>query len=49
MKCVDVNLSMYIDLNKKSNKECPEFKIGDNVRISKYKNICAKNFGSKLF
>ena len=39
MKLVDVYSSMYIDFNKKYNKEGPEFKVGDNVRISIYKNI----------
>ena len=41
-KPVDVKPSIYIDLNKENNKESPKFKIGDNVRISKYKNIFAK-------
>ena len=27
-----------------SNKQNPKFKIGDNVRISKYKNIFAKGY-----
>ena len=40
MKPVDVKPNMYI--NKENNKETNKFKIGDNVRISKYKNIFAK-------
>ena len=32
---------MYIDFNKENNKENPKFKVSDNVRISKYKNIFA--------
>ena len=40
MKPVDVNPSMYIDFNK--GKEGPEFKVGDHVKISKYKNIFTK-------
>ena len=35
---------MYIDFNKENNKESSNFKIGDNVRISKYKNIFAKGY-----
>ena len=44
MKPVDVNASMYIDFNKENNKECPKFKVDDHVRISKYKNIFAKDY-----
>ena len=33
---------MYIDFNKEDNKEGLKFKVGDHVRISKYKNIFAK-------
>ena len=39
MKYVDVNSSMRIDFNKENNKEGPKFKIGDHVRISKYKTF----------
>ena len=35
---------MYIDFNKENNKECPKFKVDDHVRISKYKNIFAKDY-----
>ena len=43
MKPVDVNSSTtYIDFNKDNIKEGPESKIGDYVRISKYKNVFAK-------
>ena len=44
MKPVDVKSSTYIDFDKKSNKEDPKFKVGDHVRISKYKNIFAKGY-----
>ena len=37
----------YIDFNKENNKEGPKFKVGDIVRISKYKNIFAK--GKRLY
>ena len=35
---------MYIDLHKKNNKGDRKFKVGDHVRISKYKNISAKGY-----
>ena len=44
IKSFDVKPSMYIDFNKDKNKERPKFKIGDDVRISKYKNISAKDY-----
>ena len=39
-KLVDVKSNAYINSNKEINDEDPKFKIGDIVRISKYK----KNF-----
>ena len=33
-----------IDFNKENNKEGPKFKVGDHVRVSKYKNIFAKGY-----
>ena len=44
MKLVDVKSSTYIDFNKKISKEGSEFKVGDHVRISKYKVIFAKGY-----
>ena len=37
MKPVDVKSSTYIDSSKEMNDKHPTFKIGDIVRISKYK------------
>ena len=37
MKPVDVKSSTYIDFNIENNKEGPQFKIGDHVRISNMK------------
>ena len=34
----------YVEYNEDSNKEDPKFKVGDHVRISKYKNIFAKGY-----
>ena len=31
-------------MDLRSNKKNPKFKVGDNVRISKYKNIFAKGY-----
>ena len=42
IKPVDVNPTMHIDFNKENNKEGPKFKVGDQIRISKCKNIFAK-------
>ena len=49
MKPTDVKPNMYIDFNKEKNKKRPNFKIGDNVRISKYKNIFAKGYVPNWF
>ena len=35
---------MYINFNKEIKKEGPEFKVSDNVRMSKYKNIFAEGY-----
>ena len=42
MKPVDVKDSTHIDFNKEVNNKDPKFKVGDHARISKYKNIFAK-------
>ena len=44
MKPVDVKPSMYIDFNKQNNNGSPKLKVGDNVRISKYKNVFPKSY-----
>ena len=41
---VDVKSSTYIDSSKESNDKDPKFKVGDIVRISKYKNIFSKGY-----
>ena len=41
MKPVDVKDNTYIESNKEVNDKDPKFKVGDHVRISKYKNIFA--------
>ena len=44
MKPVDVKSNTYIESSKEINDKNPKFKIGDNVRISIYKNIFAKGY-----
>ena len=44
IKSVELNPSIYLDFNKENSKEGPKFKLGDRVRISKYKNIFAKDY-----
>ena len=39
MKPVDVKDNTYVDFEKEVNYKDPKFKVGDHVRISKYKNI----------
>ena len=48
MKSVDVKPSTYIGASEKINYEDPKFKIGDIVRISKYKNNFAKVYVPNL-
>ena len=44
MKPIDVKDNTYIDFGKEVNGNDPKFKVGDHVRISKYKNIFAKGY-----
>ena len=44
MKSVDVTDDSFAEYNEESNKKDPKYKIGDHVRISKYKNIFAKGY-----
>ena len=44
MKPVDVKDNTYIDFKKEVNDKNPKFKVGDHVRISKYKNIFAEGY-----
>ena len=44
MKPIDITFDSYADCNEDSNKKDPKFKVGDHVRISKYKNIFAKGY-----
>ena len=44
MKPIDVKDNTYINASKEINDKDPKFKVGDHVRISKYKNIFAKGY-----
>ena len=44
MKPIDVTDDSFAEYNKEFNKKGSKFKVGDHVRISKYKNIFAKGY-----
>ena len=44
MKPVDVKDDTYFDFKKEISNKDPKFKISDQVRTSKYKNIFAKGY-----
>ena len=44
MKPIDVTSDSCAEYNVDSNKKDAKFKVGDHVRISKYKNIFAKGY-----
>ena len=48
MKPVDLKDNTYIDFKNEVNDKGPKFKVGDHVRISKYKNIFAKGYTPNL-
>ena len=39
----------YAKYNEIANKKDPKFKVGDNLRISKFKNIFAKGYTQEKF
>ena len=53
MKPVDIKPSTYINSGKEINDKGPKSKVGDIIRISKYKNIFSKgnvpNWSEKVF
>ena len=44
MKPIDVKDNTYINIGNDVNDKDPKFKVGDHLRISKYKNIFAKGY-----
>ena len=53
IKPTDVQSDFYAEYNEDFNEKGPKFKIGDYVRISKYKNIfakgCTQNWSEEVF
>ena len=53
MKPIDVTDDSYDKYTEDFNKKDPKFKVGDHVRISRYKNIFAKgnapNWSEEVF
>ena len=46
MKPTDVKSDSFADYKEESNEKDPKFKVGNPVRISKYKNIFAKGYAA---
>ena len=44
MKPIDVKDNTYINIGKEVNDNDPKFKVGDHIRISKYKIFFAKGY-----
>ena len=44
IKPIDVTSGSPAEYNEDSNEKDPKFKVGDHVRISKYKNIFTKGY-----
>ena len=44
MKPIDVTSDSYAEYKEDSNEKEPNFRVGDRVRISKYKNIFVKGY-----
>ena len=44
VKSIDVTDDSYAEYNENPSKKDPKFKVGDNVRISKYENIFTKGY-----
>ena len=44
VKPIDVTSDSYVEYNEDSNEKDPKFKVGDRVRISKFKNIFSKGY-----
>ena len=44
IKPIDVKNNSFAEYNEKSHEKDPKFKVGDHVRISKYKNIFGKGY-----
>ena len=48
MKPIDVKSDSFVEYNEECNEKDPKFKVGDHIRISKYKNIYAEGYPPNL-
>ena len=48
MKPINVTSGSYAEYSVDSNEKDPKFKVGDRVRISKYKNVFANGYSQNL-
>ena len=48
MKSIDVGNDSFAEYNERSNEKDLKFKVGDHVRISKFKNVFAKGYTPNL-
>ena len=46
MNPIDAKDNTYINIGKEVNDKDPKFKVADHVRITKHKNIFAKDYAS---
>ena len=44
MKPIDVGVDSFAEYNEESDEKDPKFKVGDHVRISRYKNIFTEGY-----
>ena len=53
LKVNDIKDNTFINIDTEINHKYPKFKVGDHVRISKYKNIfatgCTPNWSDEVF
>ena len=49
MKSIDAKNNTYVNTDKEINGKDPTFKVGDHVRISKYKSIFAKGYAPNWY
>ena len=49
MKPINFKFDSYVEYIVDSNDKDPKFKVGDHVRISKYKIIFAKGYVPNMF
>ena len=48
MKPLDVGDDSFAEYSEESNEKDPKFKVGDHIRISKFRNVFAKGYTPNL-